>query len=114
MKNLPSPEKERKIVKPFDLRRTITKGNRSHKLWRESMMAAISAIRGEKVLVLGPDRKSVEMFIGAVIKRIQENPLLDENQKSTISENLRNYNKNSPEDPKKLRGNRHNIEFDVC
>jgi len=98
-------------MKSFDLRRTITKGNQSGKLWSSSMMAAISAIQGEKVLVVGPNRKSVETFIDAVIKRIQENPLLDENQKSTISENLKNYNKNPPEDPKKLRGNRHS---DVC
>lgn len=89
----------------FDLRKAIIKGNRSGKLYRQSMMAAFSAIQGEKVIILGKDRKSVENFLEAVIRRIQENPLLDEDQKTTISKNLKDYNKNSSRDPKKLRGN---------
>lgn len=89
----------------FDLRKAITEGNRSSKLYRQSMLAAFNAIQGEKVIVLGANQEIVDNFIKAVIRRIQENPMLDYIQKRGISKKFKDYNKNPLEKPEKLKGN---------
>lgn len=63
-------------MNPFDLRKAITKGNISEKIYWESMNTIVESIETkEDIKMLFPDKETAKMFFDAVIKRIKEMPV---------------------------------------